>query len=162
VAVRAIDRKNAIAHNYTVRKKWLPDWFLTLYFDIVRPAIAGSHAMSEGPNPFVILNPNTGRPYGCVEENADGSGRDEPALESRLGGMTDVWTDHVSEAFISLNLFLPIGPQRFTMHIVRNVGGHWVFQRHGLDAAANFLGDDPKSVLNTYAALDGDAVDTST
>jgi hypothetical protein len=46
------------------------------------------------------------------------------------------------------------------MHM-RNVGGHWVFQRHGLTAAANFLGDDPKSVLDTYAALDGDAVDTS-
>jgi hypothetical protein len=161
VRLRAVDRKNEIQHKYTVRERWLPDWLLDLYFGAVRPEIAGSHASSEGPNPFVILNPNTGRPYGCQEENADGSGRDEVALEARAGGMADLWTQHVADAFVSLKLLVPIGEQRFTMHIVRNVGGHWVFQRHGLKAAANFLGDDPKSVLNTYAALDGEAVDTS-
>jgi hypothetical protein len=161
VRLRAIDRKNHTKHNYTVREKWVPDWLLTLYFGTVRPAIAGSRATSEGPNPFVILNPNTGRPYGCEEEMADGSGRDEVALESRKDAMADLWTQHVAEAFVSLNLFVPIGAQRFTMHIVRNVGGHWVFQRHGLDAAANFLGDSPKGVLNTYAVLDGVAVDTT-
>ena len=160
VTVRAVDRKNEIAHNYTAREKWLPDWLLVLYFGTVRPAIASSHALADGPNPFVILNPNTGRPYGCMEEHADGSGRDENALKDRLGGMAELWTRHVADAFASLKLFLPIGAQRFTMHM-RNVGGHWVFQRHGLTAAANFLGDDPKSVLDTYAALDGDAVDTS-
>jgi hypothetical protein len=161
VKLRAVDRKNATKHNYSARTKWLPDWFLDLYFGMVRPAIASSRAMPEGPNPFVILNPNTGRPYGCEEEKSDGSGRDTRAFDIRKACMAHLWTQHVADAFVSLKLLVPIGPHRFTMHVVRNVGGHWVFQQHGLTAAANFLGDSPKSVLNTYAALDGVAVDTT-
>jgi hypothetical protein len=161
VKLRAGDRKNETKHNYSVREKWLPTWFLDLYFGTIRPTIAGPHAESEGSNPFVLLNPNSGRPFGCAEEMADGSGRNERALKSRKGQIGDLWKHHVAEAFVALNFLVPIGAQRFTMHIVRNVGGHWVFQHHGLTAAANFLGDSPQSVLNTYAALDGEAVDTT-
>ena len=161
VKLRAADRKNDTAHNYVARAKWLPDWFLDLYFETVRPAIASRRATPEGPNPFVILNPTSGRPYGCEEERSDGSGRNTRAFANRKTRMANLWTRHVADAFVSLKFLVPIGPHRFTMHVVRNVGGHWVFQQHGLTAAANFLGDSPKSVLNTYAVLDGAAVDTT-
>ncbi len=162
VRLRAVDRKNRSAHDFVLRERWLPEWFLHHYLNTVRPALLRKAALPPGlPRSFLLLRPYSGAPYGCVEEAEDGTGRVAPALVSRMNMLSNLWLQHVSAAFREAGLPVPTGRQQFSMHVVRNVGGHAVFVHRGLEAAAHFLGDRVATVEGTYAALKGELVDTS-
>ena len=161
VLLRAADRKNEKVHEFALRDRWLPDWFLHHYLENVRPEIA-THDVTTDPKHFLVMNPNTKQPYGCSEENAeDGSNRDTKRFRGRKRNAVLLWQQHVASAFIALGYAIPVGQQQFGMHIVRNVGGHAVFVTKGIEAAAHFLGDRVGSVEGVYAALKGELVDTS-
>ena len=161
VELRAVDRKNAKPHTFDLRDRWLPDWFLRHYLDIVRPAITSPTLAPGIPTSFLLFSPSSHKPYGFADERADGSGRDSVKLRYTKKMLADRWRKHVALAFVSLGFCVPIGSHRFTMHIVRNVGGHAVFVTKGLEAAAHFLGDSVGTVEGVYGALIGESVDTS-
>ncbi|MHB8837777.1 MAG: hypothetical protein ACYC7F_02360 [Gemmatimonadaceae bacterium] len=162
VHLRAVDRKNKRAHEFLLRERWLPTWFVAHYMSCVRPTLLAKAQLPPGlPETFLLLQPLSGRPFGCVEEAADGTGRNQRALEHRMAGLSKLWVKHVSMAFREAGLTLPSGQQQFSMHVVRNVGGHAVFIHRGLEAAAHFLGDRIGTIEGTYAALKGEMVDTS-
>ena len=161
VELRAVDRKNDTPHPFALRERWLPAWFRRHYLDSVRPAITRKDIASGIASSFLVHNPHAKRPYGCANERADGSGRDPVKLRSSKGQLAKLWRKHVGLAFDALGFEVPIGRHRFTMHLVRNVGGHAVFVTKGLEAAAHFLGDKVGTVEGVYAALQGELVDTS-
>jgi hypothetical protein len=161
VTLRAIDRKNRSAHDFVLRERWLPTWFLKHYRETVYPFLQARSGLPAYDRPFLILNPYRGRPVGAMEEDAAGAGRRMVSLGTRMGEISNLWRFHVATAFNELGFTVPEGRQCFSMHVVRNVAGHAVFRKFGLEAAAHFLGDRVASVEGVYAALKGEYVDTS-
>ena len=161
VELRAVDRKNSKPHTFDLRERWLPEWFRLHYLNSVRPAITSRALGSDIAKSFLVFSPSAHKPYGCANERADGSGRDSVQLRNSKKMLADTWRKHVGLAFVSLGYVVPVGMHRFTMHVVRNVGGHAVFVTKGREAAAHFLGDSVGTVEGVYAALVGESVDTS-
>lgn len=162
VLLRAVDRKNMKPHHFVLRAKWLPEWFLSHYLKVVRPLlVAKAPDVRVAASGFLVLHPTSGLPYGCLEESRDGTGRNTIALERRKIWMSRLWVEIAAQVFVETGLFLPAGSQRFSMHIVRNVGAHAVFVQSGVEAAAHFLGDSISMVEGVYGALRGELVDTS-
>ena len=129
----------------------------------MRPRIARKADVDGSDFPFLLLNPTTGRPYGCSEENPDdGSGRRDAPFKDRKSSFARLWTRRLAVVFDTLRYFVPCSPQSFGMHVVRNVGGHAVFVKYdSLEKAAAWLGNTVTTVEGTYADLKGELVDTS-
>lgn len=162
VKLRPVDRKNNREHEFIARDRWLPDWLLSTYRDAVRPHLLSMAGLSEDGTQFLILNPHTGRPYGCLEENvSDGSGRAARPMSHRRAQLARLWRIQVAKAFVACEFTVPAGRQRFGLHVVRNVGGHAVFLRYDLATAAAWLGDRVSTIEGVYASLSGEQVDTS-
>jgi hypothetical protein len=161
VELRIVDRKNESPHDFVMRERWLPDWFLKHYLNVVHPHLLRKSGRAYLDRPFLVLSPHTGRPYGCAEEDALGGGRNARKFRERKKSFANLWRKVVATTFKSLKFKVPAGKQRFCMHVVRNVAGHAVFVAYGLEAAAHFLGDRVASVEGVYAALRGEYVDTS-
>lgn len=162
IKLRPVDRKNRRELSFILRDRWFPDALLASYVNDVRPRLLAEAGLLEDPHQFLILNPFSGMPYGCPEENLeDGSGRDDRPFQSRKVQLARIWKIHAAKAFVACDFSIPVGPHRFGMHVVRNVGGHAVYMKHDLDTAAAWLGDTVASVEGTYASLNGALVDTS-
>ena len=162
VHIRASDRKNRKPLDFAVRQRWAPDWLLEHYFAVVRPRVAARAGGTDSEFPFLLLNPTTGSPYGCAEENPnDGSGREVGPFRNRKSALAKSWVRRMAYVFDTLGFLVPCAPSSFGLHIVRNVGGHAVFVKHGLERAAAWLGDSVATVEGTYADLKGELVDTS-
>lgn len=162
VTLRPVDRKNKRKLTFRVRDRWIPDSLIETYMLDVRPRLLAKAALTDDEFQFLLLNPRTGRPYGCTEEVVgDGTGRLLRPMLGRRGELARMWKRYVARAFRACDFPIPSGPQRFGLHVVRNVGGHAVYLRHGLTAAAAWLGDRVATIEGVYASLDGEQVDTS-
>lgn len=161
-SLRPTDRKNGVANSFSLSPRFLPDWFLRYYLQMSRfVATDKNSAAVAGQHPWLVFAPSTGLPFGCAEESIDGSGRDYVALASRKGALRDLWQDVVAAAFKRSQLAVPHESRQFGPHIVRGVLGHAVYQKFGLKAAANLLGDSEAVVERHYRLLAGAHVDTS-
>lgn len=162
VTLRALDRKNRSAHDFVLRERWLPTWFLRHYRETVYPFLQSHSGWAAYARPFLILNPSGGKPVGAMEEDGEGERRKMIGLGLRMNQISNLWRFHVATAFNELGFTVPEGRPCFSMHLVRNVAGHAVFRKFGLGAAAHFFGDRVASVEGVYAALlKREYVDTS-
>lgn len=162
VDLRPCDRKNWKPLNFVTRDRWLPDWLLDLYTSVVRPQIVRKRPEFEIECPFLLLSPVSGRPFGCPEEKAEnGQGRIIGPFRDRKTSLGRFWVRRMAIVFDALGFAVPATEQSFGMHIIRNVGGHAVYVKHGLERAAVWLGDSVRTVEGTYAELRGELVDTS-
>ena len=160
--LRPVDRKNGVPNTFTLSERYLPEWFLRFYLAIADHIRA---ELSTGPSandhPWLVLDPSSGLPFGCPEETPEGKNRNDVALVSRKNACREVWQDVVSAAFRRCDLKVPHESRQFGPHIVRGVLGHAVYQKFGLKAAANLLGDTESVVERHYRLLAGASVDTS-
>jgi hypothetical protein len=147
--LRPIDRKNAQEHTTAVDVVYVPAWLESEWLLVCRPILLGKR---DHPWLFVQVN---GKPIGCVEERADGTGRDELAYESRLSGERAAWKAEIGPFAYEANGYCPTEDGYFTPHCVRNGTAAELYARDGVQRAANYLGDEPGVVRGHYGFLSG-------
>lgn len=165
--LRAIDRKetqNTLPHETAIRDRYVPRWLEALYLERARPFF-----MREWPelkdrpiqeHPWLFVDAR-GRPYGCPEEAADGSGRDPLQFATRLGHLRKRWQARCAHVAVAIDRVFPAMPREAVNHAVRIGMGYQIRQELGLTAAANYLGDKEESVEGVYAGVSGRLVDAS-
>lgn len=122
VKLRQVDRKNKRDHEFIARDGWLSDWLLATYRDSVRPRLQSLAGLADHAVQFLILNPHTGRAYGCDEEDAsDASGRAARPTAYRRRQLAGLWDIQVARAFVAYEFSVPAGRRRFDLHVVRNM-----------------------------------------
>ncbi len=162
----AASRKNRRAHAAHLREAILPAWLERLYVEETRPFLM-ERAIQKGTlarrHDFLFLTPSTGRPltqgwYPRLDDDWQQAGirvrKGVQALRCR-------WEAAASQAAARRGLEWPTRFAEGGLHAVRNSMAAGLFQRFGVMAAANFLGDAPESVLDTYGTVDGTLVDVS-
>jgi hypothetical protein len=154
IALRDVDRKNG---RHTV-KLWagvFPDWLLELYEGEVRPALLSRR--TEGPHDWFLMD-TRGEPFGCPEEDPNGESRDEIRHVDRINSMGRLFQDHVIRVAASLQIELHPEFGIYSGHNIRAVHGNAIYQEIGETAAANYTGDDPATLRDTYTLLSGELV----
>lgn len=160
--LRAVDRKNKRAHKARIVEAYVPDWLEEEYLERSRPFFLKRFREETGTDhPWLFVKPD-GSPWGCMDEDENGEGRDGAGWEIRKGGFRRVWQCRLTTLAFDLDLKVPIEPGHFTPHCVRNVFGYAFYQGQGEMAAANYLGDDPSSVRGHYGEVSGVEVDAGT
>jgi len=157
--LRPIDRKNGKEHTARLHAEYVPDDILEEYLESSRPFFMARRAksMAKDPasdHPFLLVN-TEGQPYGCVEEDLDGRGRDEMALKGRVGRHGQRFRQQFLRIAARLGMAVTGNRYEFSPHPIRNVCGYAIYHLLGETAAANYLGDEPAQVLKSYAAVDG-------
>ena len=165
--LRAIDRKetvNTLPHETAIRDRYVPRWLEALYLDHARPFFMvewpGEKGRKVQRHEWLFVDAK-GRPYGCLGEAADGSGRNPITLNTRLGHLRRRWQSSCARTAVKLGRKLPALPREHANHAVRIAMGYQIRQELGLTAAANYLGDKEGSVENVYAGVSGRLVDAS-
>jgi hypothetical protein len=92
---------------------------------------------------------------GCVEERADGTGRDDEAYELRLSAARSAWQAELGPWSYAANGYCPTEDGYYTPHCIRNAVGAELFSRFGVQRAADYLGDDEGIVRGHYGFLTG-------
>jgi hypothetical protein len=146
-----VDRKNASRHTVGIRVEYVPAWLETLYLFESRPALMKGDGDAH---PWLFVT-RMGRPVGCLEEDAEGKGRDEVAYKGRMSTQRDFWQDDVGAFAYQANGGCPTERGYFTPYLIRNATAAAIFTKHGVFKAAEYLGDDPKVVRDTYGFLSG-------
>lgn len=165
--LRAIDRKetaNTLPHETAIRDRYVPRWLEALYLEHARPFFMVMWPREKGravQNHEWLFVDRKGRPYGCVEEAADGEGRDAMAFNARLQHLRRRWQARAARTAASIGRKLPAIAREHANHAVRIAMGYQIRQELGLTAAANYLGDKEGSVENVYAGVSGRLVDIS-
>ncbi len=166
ITLRPIDRKNGKTHTARLHAEYVPDDILTEYLRSTRPYFMSRLKKSRPKHsalvdhPFLLVN-TEGVPYGCVEEDRDGRGRDEMAFKARVGKHGQRFRQQFLRIAAELEMPVPSHSYEFGLHPIRNVCGYGIFHLLGETAAANYLGDEPGQVLKSYAAIDGLMVDST-
>jgi integrase len=155
IRLRPVDRKNNRAHEVVLRADFLPDWLYREYIDRTRPFFLKGSA----DTPFLFVNAH-GEPFGCPEENVDGTGRAFIEWEARKGRLATRWKNRMVRTATAMGLNVPSRHGHFSPHCVRKSMGHAICHSHGLEAAASYLGDKVATVESTYASLTGLHVDS--
>lgn len=146
---RPNDRKNKEEHTSTIDEHFLPAWLEAEWLHVCRTILVGK---SDHPWLFVTVS---GRPIGCVEERADGSGRDDEAYERRLSAARSAWQAELGPWSYAANGYCPTEDGDYTPHCIRNAVGAELYSRFGVQRAANYLGDDESIVRGHYGFLSG-------
>lgn len=157
IKLRAADRKNSRSHAAYLRERYCPAWLEDAWLEETRPR----YMANEGQDHDWLMVKRNGRPYGCLEEMDDGSGRDEKPLVQREADLTCWWQAWLMQIAVEVGLDVPTGPYEFSPHVIRNVFGYLLYQTHSKPAAASYLGDRPDTVDDTYASVQGIHVDVS-
>jgi integrase len=116
------------------------------------------------PNPTAhefLLVSTSGRPFACLAERPDGSGRDERELKSRAGQLGRRFQSQMAAMARSLKMTLPTRKYEFGPHSVRGACGYGIFLLFDAKAAAQYLGDTIDTALAAYSSIDGSHVDSS-
>lgn len=154
IKLRPVDRKNATRHTVAVRPEYVPAWLETLWLYESRPALMGKLPGAGDAHPWLFVT-GTGQPVGCPEEDAEGKGRREMAYTGRLSTQRTLWQDDVGAFAYQANGECPTERGYFTPYLIRNATAAAICTRHGLLKAAEYLGDDPSVVRDTYGFLAG-------
>jgi hypothetical protein len=157
IQLRPADRKNARRHGAYLRERYCPVWLEREYLERSRPFFL---KRGGGPDHDWLLVDMQGMPYGCIEEDDDGEGRNDIEHARRIAILREYWIDQLMGVAASLDLEIPMEQGEFAPHVIRNVFAYLLFQRSPKDAA-NYLGDRLESVEETYASCDGVHVDVS-
>jgi len=167
IALRSVDRKwtsSPRAHTCTVHERFVPRWLEDLYLEVTRPFFMVKWPQTVCPKKKEVRGSvqvhqwlfvdRKGRAIGCTEEDASGERRDKVALMSRLGHLRRKFKAHTARIAVDLGLPVPIMNHEGSNHAVRAAMGYAVYQRWGLEAAANFLGDLTGSIEGVYTTVD--------
>ena len=183
---RVIDRKetpNTLPHEYKLRERYVPLWLEQLYLESARPWFMtvypqierrtnGGRVLKKGrpvqSHPFLFVTV-FGEPYGCLEEAADGTGRDKLALKARKNELRDRFKRFCGRLGHELaqgdpkpsesKWRVPALPREYSNHVVRIAMGYEIAQKAGSTAAANYLGDQEASIIGRYQGVKGKYVD---
>lgn len=176
--LRASDRKetaNTLPHDCAIRDRFVPRWLEALYLERTRPFFMvtwpqttrilknGRVLKAEGEvqdHEWLFVD-RKGRPIGCAEETEDGSERKALALNARLSHLRKRWQSRSAKTAVRLGLMVSTHDREYANHAVRNAMGFAIYQRYGLQSAANYLGDKEGSIEGVYTAVRGELVDTS-
>ena len=151
IKLRPVDRKNASRHTVGVQGVYVPAWLEALYLFESRPALMRGDAEAHS----WLFVTRTGRPVGCAEEDAEGKGRDDEAYSDRMTQQRLTWQDDVGAFAFQANGGCPTERGYFTPYLIRNATAAEIYRQHGTHKAAEYLGDEPKVVRDTYGFLDG-------
>jgi integrase len=116
------------------------------------------------PNPTAhqfLLMSTSGRPFACLAERPDGSGRDERESKTRAGQLGRRFQTQMATMARSLKMSLPTRKYEFGPHSVRGACGYGIFLLYDAKAAAQYLGDTIDTALEAYSSIDGSHVDSS-
>lgn len=172
INLRACDRKNQKQHTAVLDPRFVPEWLENAYINHVRdPLVAALPADDPLANHSYLIvrcgSPESpgGRPY--YEGPERGTVFALPAveqeecslqLERAKGSLRLAWQDWSgSLAYEALKVLIPLDHGEWGSHAIRAAIAHAIFQaakaagRDAASQAANYLGDDPQSVLDTYA-----------
>lgn len=165
--LRSIDRKetaNTMPHETAIRDRYVPRWLESLFLEHARPFFMvvwpRERNVAVQKHDWLFVD-TKGRPYGCVEETADGEGRDTMRFNARLQHLRRRWQARAARTAANVGRKLPAVPREHANHAVRVAMGYQIRQELGLTAAANYLGDKEGSVENVYAGVSGRLVDVS-
>jgi integrase len=158
IRLRACDRKNRRRHSAFLRERYCPLWLEEEYLEQSRPFFL---RWGNAPEHDWVVVDGKGLPYGCLEEDDDGGGRDDIAHSERLGKLRDFWIDQLMGVAADLGFEIPYDQGEFAPHVIRNVFGYMAYQTWGEEACASYLGDRVPSVRETYASCDGVNVNIS-
>lgn len=115
---------------------------------------------SPSRHQFLLVS-TSGRPFACLEERPDGSGRDERELKRRATQLGRRFQTQMAAVARSLEMTLPTRKYEFGPHAVRGACGYGIFLLHDGKAAAQYLGDTIDTALEAYSSIDGSHVDSS-
>lgn len=167
IALRAIDRKNGKPQTARLHEEYVPNDILNEYLKRTRPFFMARLAKTRSADsplvshPFLLVN-TEGLPYGCIEEQLDGRGRNELAFKARVAKHGQRFRQQFLRIAARLGLATTGNTYEFGLHPIRNVCGYAIYHLLGETAAANYLGDKPAQVLKSYAAIDGLMVNSAT
>jgi hypothetical protein len=161
---RVVDRKttrNTIAIRPTIWGRYVPLWLEALYLNQTRPFFMRDWPQREGPRKKKrpvqehahLFVDRHGRAFGCVEEAADGSGRDGLAMQRRLATLRTTWQTAMARVAARLGLPISTYPREYANHAVRAALGFEIFRVHGIEAASHLLGDRVDSLWNVYVTV---------
>jgi hypothetical protein len=144
------DRKNRGSHELCFWEGAPPRRIEKIYHERTRPYFM---RQSGADHQFFFVD-TMGRPFGCVEEEDDGTGRDGIAHRSRITSMRTFWSRKAAAAAIRAKLDIPSEHYGFTLHNLRGVFGLLIFHVGGLEWAMNYTGDrSPDTITGYYTAL---------
>lgn len=174
------DRKNDRGHVCVVREVFVPGWLESAYLKQSRRWLMRNlrpttqrWGLERGEVHQHLIVDNGGEALGSVEEIQDRSGRDPMATEIRVNWFRDTWKNRFGRiAWEHCGRKCPTGDGEFTLHTIRNVQGYYLYQRariagehfgelHPAMVAANYLGDNPQMVQDTYGGIDASLIDSS-
>lgn len=115
---------------------------------------------SPSQHQFLLVS-TSGRPFACLTERPDGSGRDERELKRRATQLGRRFQTQMAAVARSLEMTLPTRKYEFGPHAVRGACGYGIFLLFDAKAAAQYLGDTIDTALEAYSSIDGSHVDSS-
>lgn len=161
IVLRKVDRKNKRLHTVFAKSPILPDDVLQYYLTVTRPYFMRKLDGGAEAHPFLFMNAQ-GKPLGCPEETSDGKGRVTKKFNSRMNSYRSRWAGTIARHAALAGA--PVPPRAYGVlgfHTVRRVHGFMVYLEVGLEAAANYLGDHPNSVMDRYAGVSGEFIDVA-
>ena len=174
LTLRAVDRKNDVAHTVTLWPEYVPAWLRMAYMESrawlmkeggLLPTDEPSGLSSDKihqHHQHLIVSP-TGKAYGAPEEKVDGEGRPpDKQLERQVNAMRSRWKNSAGRVlWAETDWECPVQDGYWTLHVIRNVMGYSLYQRDPLEAV-NYLGDSLKAVRLAYAGVGGQHISRST
>ena len=159
-------RKNSRVQSAYLREGLVPEWLERLYLEESRPFII-ARGVERGTlgeeHDFLFPVPATGRSMsgGWLPSSADDEKHANSFPRKAVSAFRGRWQSTVCRAASELGLEWPLDYGENTPHAIRTAMGYAIWRKHGLAAAADYLGDDPQTVDRFYASVEGIHVDAS-
>jgi hypothetical protein len=166
VRFEAWTRKNSRSQSAYLRDSLVPKWLEKLYLEETRPFLL-QRALERGTlaeaHDFLFMAPSSGRSLsdGWLPITKDDKVHANNYPRKQVSRLRDRWQSAACRAAADLGLAWPFEYAENTPHCMRNVMGYALYRKHGLTAAADYLGDNPETVLAFYSSVEGTQIDVS-
>lgn len=156
ITLRGTDRKQGGgAHFMFLLDKYVPRWLEDLYLERSRPyfvAKLGDAARLGVPlagHQFLFVDRH-GQPFGCVEEDDQGLGRNKKPWRERVSTLVSFSKNFLAPRLHALGHDVPLDWGELTLHALRARAAHATIRVAGLEEAVALLGDRPETVFRSY------------